>query len=316
MAATSSFWALWLMAWLALSGCLVHASSHGHQHVPVRLSATRNVIRTDANVTVASENSTIASPASSPGATGKGPLLAAANDTAIAAARKIVADAIAQASIRNAARIQNPARNQYVPSPNKAKRESLTCRVAAHSYSLKPGTVVGDRTVTKRDGNSADANAAPAPPLLPITDEIAAAAALVAEADAAADNTGPPASLLKRGSSSYWMDNLKHLGTSPWGKNSSYKVYRNVVTDYGAVGDGKTVRLGLLPISRPLALSLTMMASRMIRKPSGTQYTMAIAVLQDATERPRPTPSSSFLEAPTWSPRTSPCFSGPRSLAM
>jgi hypothetical protein len=107
----------------------------------------------------------------------------------------------------------------------------------AVSYSLRPGTIVGDRKISKRS-DELD-NSAPPPPLLPITDEIAAAAALVAEADAAQNGEPPSPALLKRTTSTYWMDNLQHLGTSPWGKNSTYKVYRNVVSDYGAKGDGK-----------------------------------------------------------------------------
>lgn len=62
--------------------------------------------------------------------------------------------------------------------------------------------------------------AVPVPPLLEITPELAAAAALVAEADAAAKNTS--AVLHKRGT--YWMQDIERKGTSPWGDDADYKV--------------------------------------------------------------------------------------------
>jgi hypothetical protein len=41
------------------------------------------------------------------------------------------------------------------------------------------------------------------------------------------------------GSSSYWLSNIKRQGAPPFGA-SGFKIYRNVVTDYGAKGDGQT----------------------------------------------------------------------------
>lgn len=70
--------------------------------------------------------------------------------------------------------------------------------------------------------------------------EVRAAAALVAEADAAA-NTTP---YFAKRATSYWMEGLEHKGSFPraWGGNSAYRVFRNV-KDYGAAGDGVTVSL-------------------------------------------------------------------------
>ena len=125
------------------------------------------------------------------------------------------------------------------------------------SYKLAPGTIVGSRPVSKRS-EAAD-SASPVPPLIHITDEIANAAALVAEADAAAD--GEPSQRVNK-RSTFWMENIDRKGSWPWGNDTSYKVrgphssislllwcrecspanltkvFRNV-KDYGAVGDGK-----------------------------------------------------------------------------
>jgi hypothetical protein len=75
---------------------------------------------------------------------------------------------------------------------------------------------VGGRTVNKRQSSDLSSTA---PPLLPITPEIMNAAALVAEADAAANGTSKR-QIYKR--SSFWMENIDRKGSSPWGSNSSY----------------------------------------------------------------------------------------------
>ncbi|KAI0441992.1 pectate lyase superfamily protein-domain-containing protein [Xylaria telfairii] len=99
----------------------------------------------------------------------------------------------------NKARLENPRRN---------------------NFGLKPGT-----KITKRADNS--------PQLLEITDEIARAAALVAELEAepVANVTADP--LAKR-AGTFWMEGLAHKGSVPWGNDASYKVFRHVVNDYGA----------------------------------------------------------------------------------
>jgi hypothetical protein len=78
---------------------------------------------------------------------------------AIAKARALVKDAIAKAAVHNKARLDNPSRNQY---------------------KLKPGTKIRNRRDQPPDTQ-------PAPPLFNVTEEIADAAALLAEYDAAAE---------------------------------------------------------------------------------------------------------------------------------
>ncbi|KAH8816524.1 pectate lyase superfamily protein-domain-containing protein [Xylogone sp. PMI_703] len=141
---------------------------------------------------------------------------------AIAEARAVVASAIAEMRATNKARVENPLRNTYV---------------SRHSSSSKRRTAI------------------PSPLTRPNT-TVAAAAALVAEVDAAAKakngtlyrdyssilalhrghNSSAP---VKRQTTSFWMEGVDHLGTQPLGGDSSYKVWRNV-KDYGAAGDGVT----------------------------------------------------------------------------
>ncbi|KAI0198590.1 pectate lyase superfamily protein-domain-containing protein [Astrocystis sublimbata] len=104
-------------------------------------------------------------------------------------------------TVLNKARLAKPRRNTFGPrhGNNKAKRDTDT-----------------------------------SPKLLKITDEIARAAALVAELDAS------PAPPLTKRAGTFWMENIAHKGTVPWGNDASYKVFRNVVTDYGADPTGAT----------------------------------------------------------------------------
>lgn len=143
------------------------------------------------------------------------PLLKRASLNDIQTARGIVQDAITKSSKLNEVRLANPMRN---------------------TYGLKPKTGVGSSSV--QGGNS---TASLPPPLLQITDEIAAAAALVAEADAVnATGYGNVTRRAVAASGSYWMGSLDRMGTVPWGNNAIYKVFRSML-DYGAVGDGVTV---------------------------------------------------------------------------
>ncbi|KAK4103745.1 glycoside hydrolase family 55 protein [Parathielavia hyrcaniae] len=176
------------------------------------------------------------------------PLLKTASAADLARARSIVADAIAASAERNKARLANPARNQY---------------------RLKPGTMIGGAAKVpnsnsnnnnsakqrsrRQDQNASGDDAAP-PPLLTITDEIAWAAALVAEAEAVAPpggmNSGTTHPVPSNSSWSgvkrrapirgtYWMETIARKGTVPWGDDPAYQVFRNVL-DYGATGNGVT----------------------------------------------------------------------------
>ncbi|CAK7205467.1 hypothetical protein SEUCBS139899_008242 [Sporothrix eucalyptigena] len=122
---------------------------------------------------------------------------AAASAEQLAAASRIVDDAIAKMIVLNNARIANPIRNHYGSKPK-----------------------IQDSSSQSR--------------LLAITPEIAAAAAVVAEADWAA--TGGNATVTRRDpqAAPFWMESIARKGSVPWGSDANYKVFRNVVTDYGA----------------------------------------------------------------------------------
>ncbi|KAK1703500.1 LOW QUALITY PROTEIN: pectate lyase superfamily protein-domain-containing protein [Colletotrichum lupini] len=148
------------------------------------------------------------------------PLLNAASSSDLEKARGIVTIAIAASSKLNKARLNSPLRNQY---------------------RLKPGTVIGGAIVnetrrTRRDDPEP-------PPLLEITDEIAWAAALLAEAEADMPQDGvkvPSRNITRRAAAgSYWMESIARKGIVPWGDEPSYAVFRNVL-DYGATGNGVT----------------------------------------------------------------------------
>lgn len=180
----------------------------------------------------------------------------------IAEARALVQQAIAEASVLNRQRIENPSRNRY---------------------GLKPGTVVngqppvGRRSAGRPAGNAGGrwrrqtgGNKTPRPqddqepsPLYKVTPQVAAAAALVAEFDAmqargmannatvptnlnsttapsssstaappssstaAPDNStnGAPPPLSRRaGPGTFWMEHISRKGTVPWGSDPNYKV--------------------------------------------------------------------------------------------
>lgn len=149
---------------------------------------------------------------------GKTPLLQKATMLDIEAARKIVQEAIAKASKLNEARLEHPARNRYW---------------------LKPGTLVmGPSRSAKRLRQ--DAEDEPPPPLLEITPEIAAAAALVAEADAVANSTGV-SHIQKRGT--FWMEHIARRGSHPtsWGGSAGYKVSKPQITNLSPASDERAL---------------------------------------------------------------------------
>ncbi|KAG8417066.1 hypothetical protein J3459_012773, partial [Metarhizium acridum] len=80
-----------------------------------------------------------------------------------------------------------------------------------NNYMIKPGIQIPKR------------HAELAPPLLTITNDLARAAALLAELDAKHLPTNHSSPLGKRGGSS-WLGILHHEGSVPWGNDSSYKV--------------------------------------------------------------------------------------------
>jgi hypothetical protein len=116
------------------------------------------------------------------------PNVAAQNATSseIATARQIVREAVAEMTKQNQARIARPSRN---------------------NHSMKLGTKLGKR----------DDVAAP-PPLLNITDQIARAAALVAELEAGG-LAGGIYTKLYRGAGTFWMEGIERKGAIPWGDN-------------------------------------------------------------------------------------------------
>ncbi|KAI9375354.1 pectate lyase superfamily protein-domain-containing protein [Aspergillus egyptiacus] len=146
-----------------------------------------------------------------------------ASPDVIAKARALVKDAIAKAAVHNKARLDHPSRNHYALSPG-TKFQALSAQ-------------------------SPDTESAPA--LFNVTEDIADAAALLAEFDAAAElnATGTVKRdyshidvLHKRQSKekragTWWMGNKEHRGSWPWGDDSSYEVFRDV-TDSKWATDG------------------------------------------------------------------------------
>ncbi|KAI4613082.1 hypothetical protein J4E83_007493 [Alternaria metachromatica] len=211
------------------------------------------------------------------------PLLTNASLSDLEKARIIVEKAIAESSKLNQARLLNPMRN---------------------NYGLKPGTFTGQSKAKRHLRVREDGT--PVPPLLNITDSIANAAALVAEADA----VGIPGNLTKRAvpaKGTYWMGSIARKGTVPWGDNATYAVFRNVL-DYGAVGNGitddtKAFKAAMLDGKRcgkgcngsTLKNAIvyippgTYLISTTIPMPFGTQ------VIGDANDRPTVLASKSFI---------------------
>ncbi|KAH8667649.1 exo-1,3-beta-D-glucanase [Tricladium varicosporioides] len=155
-------------------------------------------------------------------------LTMAANST-LDAMRAVVRLAQKEANQRNVERIKNPRRNHYYSN------DTSNAALKARAEDIQ---------------------------LYSVNTTIAAAAAAVAEADAAVSNGLPkqdyniPSKFvksqnLKRGepiyehlekrAGNFWMQDIPHVGKIPYGgvENNGYSVYRNV-KDYGAVGDGKT----------------------------------------------------------------------------
>jgi len=116
--------------------------------------------------------------------------VANASTTDVQTARAIVKDAIAKMAKLNKARIDRPARN---------------------NYKLRPDTRKPKRGVEET------------PPLLTITEDLARAAALLAELDAKTSSANY-SSIAEKGTGAFWLGNLDHKGSVPWGDDNSYKV--------------------------------------------------------------------------------------------
>ncbi|GAW24601.1 hypothetical protein ANO14919_141920 [Xylariales sp. No.14919] len=131
-----------------------------------------------------------------------------ASSSDVEAAQRIVQDAIAEMTELNKARLAKPQRN---------------------NFKLKSGT-----KASKRDNDAR-------PKLLEITDEMARAAALLAEldVDAVSNATSYAPIPMEKRAGTFWMENIAHKGTVPWGNDASYKVFRHVVNDYGADPTGQ-----------------------------------------------------------------------------
>ncbi|KAK5630292.1 hypothetical protein RRF57_006007 [Xylaria bambusicola] len=134
-----------------------------------------------------------------------------ASQSDIEAAQRIVQNAIAEMTERNKARLANPHRSnsRRKPGSKGSKRDELL------------------------------------PELLEITTDVARAAGIVAEINlgpkpkpASNETLNTPPSVEKR-AGTFWMEGIARKGTVPWGNDASYKVFRNVVTDYGADPTGQ-----------------------------------------------------------------------------
>lgn len=136
------------------------------------------------------------------------PLVAKAAQSDIDEARRLVDAAIKKASVLNKARLDHPMRNRY--SSTRAAKAS------------------------RRDASSRDALL---PPLLKITNEIAAAAALLAEVEAVAeakDLSKPKRDYsyidalynrtAEKQAQPFWMEDIERKGAWPFGNDPSFKV--------------------------------------------------------------------------------------------
>jgi hypothetical protein len=93
--------------------------------------------------------------------------------------------------------------------------KALVASPLRNNYGLKPGTEVGAGRVPGAAGSAAINQ--DVPPLLVISDQIAAVAKLVTEADAVSDSRN-----VSRGHVPTRSDSLARKGTVPWGNDPKY----------------------------------------------------------------------------------------------
>jgi hypothetical protein len=126
------------------------------------------------------------------------PSLTNSTQSELQRAKDIVDQARKEWSAYKKAHLENPRRNVYTLRPE----ESVQGPVAMTDN----GTIVETF-----------------PP--PITDEISTAAAFLAEWNAAEGISNMTTQPLKKRAGTFWMENVDHLGTQPYGGNASYKVH-------------------------------------------------------------------------------------------
>jgi hypothetical protein len=63
---------------------------------------------------------------------------------------------------------------------------------------------------------------------LEITPEVAAAAALLTEVDAVIALNGPRPKFERRRAQAFWMQDIKRMGSVPWGDDPDYKVAKRL----------------------------------------------------------------------------------------
>jgi hypothetical protein len=128
-----------------------------------------------------------------------GSQFAGTSSSEIEGARAIVEQARKKWSAYKKARFQNPRRNVYTLRPE----EPSQAHVRATDNSTASGLLEPE-----------------------ITDEIARAAALLAELSVAEGRYGnTTAAPLQKRANRFWMEKVAHVGTQPYGGDPSYKVY-------------------------------------------------------------------------------------------
>jgi hypothetical protein len=128
------------------------------------------------------------------------PLLQGATQASIDHARELVEAAQAEAARLGKLRLKNPRRNTY----GKARSVGVFRRAE-------------NETTTSHSPNG----------LLGITPELAAAAALLAEVDAAAEGHNQRRYSETKRAEPYWMESVTRKGTVPWGTDPTYKVFKS-----------------------------------------------------------------------------------------
>ena len=152
-----------------------------------------------------------------------------ATESDIQRARRIVSEGIAAVTEYNKARLAFPSRNIYrfKPGSNKYAPTEDSSKLSRRALD----TSLFNQTLPRFNETME------APPLYAVPEEVKSAAALLAELEAqnqlaqkhdtGVDNFGVDQEneqIMRRQSGSWWMEGISHLGTQPFGKDSSYQV--------------------------------------------------------------------------------------------